>query len=245
MRRFFRITYYFGGILLFTLIALIGYTQTRSFKTYLRNTLIIESRTAINGQLHFGSIEGNLITGFKINNAMVCDSTTEILFAERIELKYDIFGFLFKRVAVSNTIIVKPRIHLYRSVDSTWNVVHLLKPSPTDTTPSAWNIDVKRLELADAELIFTDSLLLHRRQMGESEVPPDSVIDYARVHLYAFSLAASVQIQNGKYEADQKSVIFYLSRGTIGFARADIQACTIWRRFSADEERSKCKKCYY
>ena len=72
---------------------------------------------------------------------------------------------------------------------------------PTDTTSSAWSIDIKRLELADAEVLFIDSLLLHQRQIGERELPPDSVIDYARVHLHALTLVASAQIQNNKYAA--------------------------------------------
>ncbi len=206
MRRFFRIIYYLGGVLLFVLIAIIGYTQTRSFKTYLRNTLLHESNNAINGQLQLGSIEGNLVKGFSIRDVIVSDYVTELLSAESIELKYDLFGFLFKRVAVSYVSIVKPHIHLYRSVDGTWNVARLFKPTPTDTTPSAWTIDIKQLELIDAEVIFTDSLLLHRRQIGEYEVPPESVLDYARVHLYALSLETSLQIQNGRYSAKMKNL---------------------------------------
>jgi len=185
---------------LFVLIAIIGYTQTRSFKTYLRNTLLVKSRTALNGQLQIGSIEGNLLTGFTVDSVSIRGYADELLSSERIEFKYDLFGFFFKRIAFNNIVIVKPHIHIYRSVDGTWNVLRLIKPTQKDTTPFAWTIDIKRLKLQDAELVFIDSLLLAQRQIGTYEVPPDSVIDYARVHLSALSLETSAKIQNGRYE---------------------------------------------
>lgn len=78
MRKFFRITYYIGSILVFIIIAIIGYTQTRSFKTYIRDFLLHESLSAINGELQLGAIEGNLITGFKINDVTVTSYGVEL-----------------------------------------------------------------------------------------------------------------------------------------------------------------------
>jgi hypothetical protein len=212
VRRYFRIIYYISGIFLFVLIIVVGYTQTRSFKTYLRKTILQESQSAINGVLKLGSIGGNLITGFTFDSVTVNDQVGNIFSAERIELKLDLLGFPFKRVAFSNAVIVKPHIHIYRSVDGTWNVGHLIKSIPEDTLPSTWSINIKRVELADAEVIFTDSLLLHRRQIGEREVPPDSVIDYARIHLYPLSFVASAEIQHGRYNATIRDLSTSLHR---------------------------------
>ncbi len=208
MRRFFRIIYYTGGVLVFILIAVIGYTQTRTFRTYLRNTLIRESRTVLNGWFQFGKIEGNLLTGFTIDNVSVRGDTSELFSAGSVEIKYDLLGFLFKRVAISSVVLEKPYINFYRSVDGTLNFTHLIKPIQNDTTPSGWTIDIKNLELKSGELFFTDSLLLSQREAGTSEIPPDSVIDYARIHLNALSLETSIQIQNGEYEVKMRNLAF-------------------------------------
>jgi hypothetical protein len=208
VRKFFRITYYLSSIFLFVLIAIIGYTQTRSFKTYLRNTLLLESRTALNGQLQLGSIDGNLLTGFTVDTVSIRGYTDELFSSERIEFKYDLLGFFFKRIAFNNIVIVKPHIHIYRSINGTWNVARLIKPTQKDTTPFAWTINIKRLKLQGAELVFTDSLLLAQRQAGTSEVPPDSVIDYARVHLSVLSLETAAKIQNGRYEVKLRNLEF-------------------------------------
>ena len=89
VRKYFRITYYIGGILLFGIIAIIGYTQTRSFKTYLRDLLLHESLTAINGELQLGAIEGNLLTGFRINDVTVTELWHRAFFGstDRIEIR--------------------------------------------------------------------------------------------------------------------------------------------------------------
>jgi hypothetical protein len=208
VRRFFRIIYYIGGVLLFITVAVIGYTQTRSFKKYLQQTLLRESQSVLNVQLRFGRISGNLITGFTIDSVSLAGPADEPFSTERIQLKYDLFGFLFNRIAISNAVLVKPRIHIYRSVDGSWNISNLIKPTPDDTLPSTWVIDIKKVELQDAELIFIDSLLLYRRQIGDSVIPPDSVVDYARIHLFELSLDASARIEEGKYEGTVRSLKF-------------------------------------
>jgi hypothetical protein len=162
--------------------------------------------TAINGELHLGVIEGNLITGFRINGITVTESDIEILSAQRVELKYDPLGLFFKRVGVGNVVIVKPSIHIYRSLDGSTNIARLIKRTPADTASSAWNIDIKQLELADAEVFYTDSIIIHQRQIGEREVLPDSVIDYARIHLHSFTIVVSAQIQNNKYAVNIKNL---------------------------------------
>jgi hypothetical protein len=208
VQKFFRIIYYAGGVLIFVLIAVIGYTQTRTFKTYLRNTILKESRTALNGVLQFGNISGNLLTGFSVDSISVRGYSDELFSSDHIEFKYDLAGFLFKRMGINNVVIANPRIYIYRSIDGTWNVSRLIKPTSSDTTPSAWTIDIKRLELQNAEFFLTDSLLLYQRRTGISVFPPDSVIDYARVHLTALSLETSAKIQDGSYEVNLRNLEF-------------------------------------
>jgi hypothetical protein len=162
--------------------------------------------TAINGKLHLGVIEGNLITGFRINGVTVTESNIEILSAQRVELKYDPLGLFFKRVGVGNVVIKKPSIHIYRSLDGSTNIARLIKQTPADTASSVWNVDIKRLELTDAEVFYTDSIMIHQRQIGEREVPPDSVVDYARIHLHSFTVVVSAQIQNNKYSLNIKNL---------------------------------------
>jgi hypothetical protein len=233
VRRFFRITYYFGGVLVFIVIALIGFTQTRSFKAYLRDEILNNAHSALTAHFQLGAIEGNLVTGISLHDVRVTASGVDLFSAERIELRYDPLAIFFKRIGVSNAVIINPRIFLYRSTDGRWNVERLAKPLSTDTIPSAWSVDVKRVELANAEVVVTDSLRLLQRQRGEREQPPDSVIDYARIHLSKFDLIASLRVQNDDYAASirqlrfiSRSPPFALSRLTGDFllSRSEVSA---------------------
>jgi hypothetical protein len=208
VRRFFRIIYYLGGVLVFLVIALIGFTQTRSFKAYLRNELLDDAHAALNAQLQLGTIEGNLVTGFSLHDISLRESGMEVFSAEKIEVKYDPLAMFFKRIGISDAVIVNPRIFLYRSTDGRWNVTRLVKAASADTTPSAWSVDIKRVELANAEVVVTDSLRLLQRQHGEQDQPPDGVIDYARIRLNKFDLIASVHIQNDDYAATIRRLRF-------------------------------------
>ncbi len=208
MRRFFRFIYYSCGILIFIIVAVIGYTQTRPFKNYLHNLIHQESHSVINGKFEFGDIKGNLIAGFSVGGIKVGDSTQNIISAERVEVKYDIFGFIIKRVGISNAKILNPKIHIYRSTQGSFNIENLLITSAVDTTPSDWTINIKRVELANAEIVFTDSLLLMSREKRITENPPEGVIDYARVHLKNVTLVASALIDKGKYSFKIRDLSF-------------------------------------
>ncbi|RPI01352.1 MAG: hypothetical protein EHM64_15870, partial [Ignavibacteriae bacterium] len=211
VRKIFRITYYFAVILLFGIIAIIGYTQTRSFKTYLRDLILHESVTFMNGELHLDAIEGNLISGFRVNNVHVTEGGMELFSAQRLEIKYDPIGFLFKRVSISNVVIEKPRIYITRAINGKYNIDRLFNPAPEDSTSSSWTINIKRLELAEAEVALIDSLLLYERQTGKRIMPPDRMIDFAHLHLRGLSVVASARIQPHEYTASIKkfSAILY------------------------------------
>jgi hypothetical protein len=178
------------------------------FKNYLRNTILQESRTIFEYELQLGVIEGNLVTGFSARNVSLRSPIGDIISSEHIELKYDLFGFLFNRVGISNAVITKPKIQLIRSIDGSWNISHILKPTPKDTNPPSWAINIKRIELSEAEIDYVDSLLIHKRQIGERDFPPDSVIDYANIQLRPFSLEASLFINQGRLEAKIRNLQF-------------------------------------
>lgn len=197
---------------MFVIVAVLGYTQTRSFRTYLHRTILDASHDALNGQLQFGTIQGNLLTGFTIDSVSLAKDSCTAFSAERVELKYDPFGFIFKRVAISRITLIHPRILVYRSLDGSWNISQLVKPTPSDTNPSSWTIDIKKLDLRDATISFIDSLKLFQRSHGLSDIPPDSVVDYAHIDLSAFSMDAYAFIQHGNIEAGLRNLEFISHR---------------------------------
>lgn len=200
MRRFFRITYYAGVILLFLLVVVAGLTQTRWFKSSLRTFLLQNAGTVLRGELAIGRIDGNLITGFQVHGIGIRMDGVNILSAERLDVRYDPLSLPFNRIALSQITLVRPTIRLIRRADGTWNVERLIVPAKKDT-PSRTSVELKLVELVDGRVTLVDSLRLIRRQeTGDTTRLPDQV-DYARLDLDSLSLAASAQITPGTYSA--------------------------------------------
>ncbi|HVN47995.1 MAG TPA: hypothetical protein VMU30_04150, partial [Bacteroidota bacterium] len=198
MRKFLRVTYYIGGGLLVLLVALIAFSQTRLFKSYLRNLLLNESHSALMGTLSLGSIDGNLATGFVINGLSLQVQGQNVLATDRLEIQYDPLTIFLKRVVIPTATITRPQIFIYRSADGTWNLSGIVKPTPSDTTPSAWKIEIKRVALDHAEILLIDSVAILERQCGLRPQPSQQEIDYAHVSLHNVSLVASVYIDGNQ-----------------------------------------------
>ncbi|MBI3005171.1 MAG: hypothetical protein HYY49_07100, partial [Ignavibacteriales bacterium] len=194
MRRFFRITFYFSVTTSFLVVALLGFTQTRYFRAYLRNVILQSYPEYMNGTVKFQKLEGNLVTGTRIHNVSIAQDSTEIFSAERIEVKYDLTGFLFDRVALSSVALINPRIHLWRSTDGSWNVSTLVKPAP-DTTSARTVVEIKSAEIRNARIIFVDSLVLEARSQGKDSLPPAGAFDYASLELESVQLEVGVRIE--------------------------------------------------
>ncbi|MBI3788494.1 MAG: hypothetical protein HY276_09605, partial [Ignavibacteriales bacterium] len=101
MRKFFRFTYYAGIIVLFVSVVLIGFTQTKAFRSSLRQLIIKNVAPSLNGELRLGPLEGNLISGFEINDVELIESGRTILLVEKVEARYDPLAFLVKRVSLA------------------------------------------------------------------------------------------------------------------------------------------------
>ncbi len=197
MRRFARATYHAGVILLFILIAVAGFTQTRFFKSSLRDFILREAATGLGGELTLGQIDGNLLTGFVISDIGLRLDSVDVVRAERIELRYDPIGIPFARVALSRAVLVRPTIRIWRGLDGQWNFDRLVSPTPEDTVPGSWTYDLRNIELRDATVEFRDSLRMQERTLNGLPPPADSVVDYARLDLHHLQLLASAQIARG------------------------------------------------
>ena len=209
MAKYFRITYYSGGIFLFLILTFVGFTQTRSFKSFLRTFILNHANSVITGNLQIGQIDGNLATGLILNDVTVSESGQQVFAASRIEVRYDPIAFFFKHIAISLAAIASPNIHLWRTKNGIFTLDQLFVKTSPDTAASSWTIDIKDIELTDARLEFIDSLRISRRESGITEFPPAGVVDYARVRLDSVRLNASLLVNPGSVEARIRLLSFH------------------------------------
>ncbi len=195
-------------IAMFVGVAVLGFTQTRYFRTYLRNFILERYHESIDASLHFDRFEGNFVTGTQIHNIVLAKNNEELFTADRIEIKYDPTGFFFNKISVTRVTVVNPRIHIWRTADGVLNLSQIVRPVPEDTAGSSTTIDIKEIALVGARIAFEDSLVLRNRQLGLASEPPDDVVDYARIRLDSVQFSASGSIGPQRIYGQIKSLSF-------------------------------------
>jgi len=213
VKRILRSTYYTSVVVVFLLIAAFGLTQTRTFRTYVRTLAIAQLQTLVDGEIEMGSIEGNLGTGFHVDNVGIRKDGREIFFAERLEVRYDPLGLLVQRASISRITLLRPRIHIWRTTDKEWNVSRILiKKAETDTTPSPWLLDFGQIELLGASVTLVDSFALENRTAEDWERHPGHAFDYSDLDLSPLTLRAALRMQGRNTEIAIHSLDFETTR---------------------------------
>jgi|GEM_PF-2621822 len=154
-----------GFALLLMLIG--GATQTRRFKAWLRDAIVQQAGALLNGKLHLGRIEGNLISNFGFHDLCIELENDTLLYVPKIEAGLSPLELLNRNVLVTDLIFQSPALFVKQRADSSWNVAHLLKSTSDQSTALLWriamqNVQVNNGALALAPLDTLRKLLPHR-----------------------------------------------------------------------------------
>jgi hypothetical protein len=206
VRRFFKIIYSLAVVVLFLAVAVLGFTQTRAFRSYMRSQLIETVHKELGGELSLGTIEGNLVSGFHVDNVVLRKDGEAILTVPSVEARYDPFSLIARRIAVSRITLTKPFFSLTRSTAGSWTIGRLLKSSPGDTVPSSWAISLKQVQLIDGGIRIVDSLALVRRSADSSLQIAPGRFDYSNLQIDSLNLDASLTVRSREIELGVRSL---------------------------------------
>ena len=206
MRKFFRATYSVAVIALFLTAVVLGFTQTKIFRSYLRTKLVQLVANDLHGELALSSLEGNLFTGFRVENVVLRRDGEPVVTVERLEVKYDPLGFLTKSAAVSHLVLTNPVIHLFRSTSGEWNFDRFIGSSSTDTTRSSWTTTLKQIQIRGGAVEIVDSLVLAQRSADSSLAIEPGRFDYSNIVLDSLNLEGSLSIRPGEIGLSFKSL---------------------------------------
>ncbi|HSP88831.1 MAG TPA: AsmA family protein, partial [Ignavibacteriaceae bacterium] len=149
---------YCGLGLLILLLILLGITQTSTFREYLRETIIEEANSSLNGKLYIGEIEGTIFTSLVLKNTSITMDGDTLLKAETIGLMTSPLQLLLKKIHIRYFEIENASINLERDSSGEINLTKLFPPSEEDTTESEFPfvIQIANLKLENVNLSFKD-----------------------------------------------------------------------------------------
>ncbi len=160
LRVFKILAYLVSTVLIFLVIAGI-LSQTPYVRDMLRTYLVSTLSKNLNGTLHIGRIEGNMIGGFTMDSVTIDQGEREVVSIGRIVCLYEPIGFLRNVIDISSLVIESPRLALVKSVDGVWNNTTLIHPS-ADTTAGSfdWEVRLADIQIRGGSVSVEDSQLV-------------------------------------------------------------------------------------
>ncbi len=180
---------------------IIAITQTQIFRNRLRAAALSELDSLVNGEVHIGRLNGDLITGISIDSISIDVNDGPFLRIPRLEIAYNFFALPGKTIAIRKLTLTRPEVWFSRPRGGRWNLSDLLRRRPPDTAsskPFDWVIDVQRLEILDGTVSLLDSLSLADERHGEVQ---DGSVEYHAFTLRGVNLVLAANIRRDRQRA--------------------------------------------
>lgn len=179
-------------------IAIVGLTQTQSFRQWLGKHILAIVNAQLEATIEFSDMGGNVLTGLTFDNIRIITRGDTLLYAKQLSVRYDIEPLLRNNITVNGIYLDSPIIKLLRSTaDSSWNFAHIAKPS-SDTTaaaPFTWTINVRNLTIVNGVFAMVDSTAPPQVPSTKERLNFSNI----RVDNLNLSLTALANLQNKDY----------------------------------------------
>ena len=158
LQRIVNVFLYSGIVLLFLLLILFGISQTSTFRDFLRDKVVEEVNSTLNGKLYIGEIQGTIFTSLFLRNTVVTSGKDTILKAETIGVMTSPLQLLLKKIHIRYFEIRNASINLASDENGDLNITKLFPPSEEDTVKSEFpfKIEIANLQFENVNLAFKD-----------------------------------------------------------------------------------------
>ncbi len=198
LQRIVNVFLYIGVISLGIFVFLFGFSQTQTFRNWLRDFVIEQANDNLNGRVSIEKIEGTIFTSLILRNTVVTMEKDTLLNAGTIELRTSPLKIFLKTIYVRKVEIKNTKIAFIKDSLGELNIAKLFPPSEKeDTAKSHFPF---RIEVADFKLTDVDFSLQNYNKIGSKEFYPSMNMDDFRVDDIFLSLKAFADIDNNTYE---------------------------------------------
>ncbi|MBK7104034.1 MAG: hypothetical protein IPH62_01980 [Ignavibacteriae bacterium] len=147
----------FFAVFLFLLIAFFGFSQTKTFRNFLRSQIITQVTPLINGKLYIKEIDGSIFSSIILHKIVLSSGTDTLINADEITIKTSPIHLLLKRILVREISVKNTSINLLQDKDGVWNISKMFIPDnePEDTSKSTFPFTIQVNNLNFQNLAFT------------------------------------------------------------------------------------------
>ncbi|NWG28350.1 MAG: hypothetical protein HXY48_07425 [Ignavibacteriaceae bacterium] len=199
------INYFIGTGVALIVVSLVafGYTQTSSFRNWLKDFLVEQVNSSTNGKLTIEQLNGTIFTSLILSNTSYVFEKDTILSAEKIELKVSPLRILLKTIFVRKLEIENADISLLKDENDVLNLSKITNPpeekvmeeTVTETEPFNWNVNISELNLKNIN--FRHQSYANKNSNAYYSQPE---MDDLRLENLNLSLTADINIAESEYQ---------------------------------------------
>jgi hypothetical protein len=192
---------YFGIGIIAAFLMLFAFSQTSTFREWLREKVVTTVNGSINGELSIETIDGTVFTALILNNTTLSQANDTLLFAEKIELRTSPLKILFKTIYIRKFELTNAEIRFQRNQSGDLNISRLTKPSEEEEVKDSVSSEFTfKIEVAELTLSNVDFNLQSYDKKNSTEVYENLNADDLRLKninlsLYAFADFAGKEIR--------------------------------------------------
>ncbi len=188
---------YFGVGIITAFLILFAFSQTSTFRDWLREKVVTTVNSSINGELSIERIDGTVFTALILNNTTLVQRQDTLLIAEKIELRTSPLKILFKTIYFRKIELTNAKIHLVKDDAGELNISKLTKPSEGDEVEDSVSTDFTfKIEVADLSLSDVDFNLQSYNNKKSTEIYENLNTDDLRLKNINLSLKAFADFSN-------------------------------------------------
>lgn len=212
----------FLGLFLLILL-LVGFTQTKTFREFLRERVIALVNQETNGKLNIEKIEGTILTSLFLHNTSIVIDNDTLFFARNVVVKTSPLQLLLKKIYIRKILLEDVKIAMLQDQNGEWNFSKFIKPKPEDTAKASFPLMIQAndVQLRNIGFIRQSYSNLSRQNRGgltePKEIYPELNLDDLHINNLYFGAQAFIDINNSNYLLILKELSFKpnLSRFTL------------------------------
>ena len=187
------------------LLLIFGFTQTKTFRSLLKEQVVIAVNDALYGKLDIGSIEGSVLTSLKIKDVKLTLFSDTLASIDYLKLRFNPLQLLFDRIDVKSIEIFNPQINILQDSALVWNIEKLAKPTEEDTSSSEFpfSIQVNKLNIVNLNIV---------RKAYNNLYSVDKIenfdLDNLNIRKFNLDATAFVDISNNEYYLELRDFNF-------------------------------------
>ncbi len=201
------------GFLIFILLLFFGFSQTKTFRNYLREKLTETYSESFNGNFYVGAIEGTILTSLKLNDLSISTGEDTLITIKSIGVNINPIKLLRRKIFVSKLEIDGINFFMKENSPGNWNLENLTKIDSSESVSAAEKDSLRkknkfpfRIQIANFSISNSNFHIKDFAHISSDSVY--KIINYSDLDLNNFKLKASVlaDINSPQFQIELKEL---------------------------------------